>query len=456
MSGRIDFTLGFNAQGTSQQRSNEQGYRIYIIGNFSGHAELPWRERKINRIDMDSFDKVMARIEPKFSADSGMNLQFQSLDDFHPDAWLHNIPVISDLLRLKKELATPNTAEQAAAKIQALYQPAPSDKQQPQQAAVTETKDDMLDRLLGSHSTVQQPQSTTVDKLIDKVVSPYVKKESEPQHEFLRGVIDTMIGQFLKTVLHQPDFQRIEALWRATEDLVNEENADDQQFFLVDITPGELHSELQTGGQSFAEKLFNHIQTDEDNRGILLIGDLYFGANQDDKALLAYAGNLAKTCNGRFIGCADASLIENTLSDNDETQRNWQQTLAEAGGDNLLLSYPRYLQRLPYGDKRDALDTLPFEECSAIPENGELLWSNPAFLCARALIKPDESPERLFFNDVCVFSYQQDGEAVLQAGAETVLNESRANALLDHGVIPVIGFRQRQGVRLLALTALNT
>ncbi|MBS3955468.1 MAG: type VI secretion system contractile sheath large subunit [Methylomicrobium sp.] len=46
------------------------------------------------------------------------------------------------------------------------------------------------------------------------------------------------------------------------------------------------------------------------------------------------------------------------------------------------VAYPRYLLRLPYGNKRNPVDTFDFEECSIIPQPEELLWGHPAFLCS--------------------------------------------------------------------------
>lgn len=458
MSGRIDFTMGFNTAETAPKRREGQGFRVYILGNFSGHADNTWRERKISPIDLDNFDRVMARIEPSFSTDASLKLRFRSQDDFHPDAWLHRIPIVADLLQLKKDLSNPDTAAQAAEKIQAFYQAGTPTEKPEQTQAITESKEDMLQRLLGERPATQHAPPDSVDKLIAQVVTPFVKKNSEPQHQFLQNVTEEIIGQFLRTLLHQPDFQELEALWRATEALVNEENADQQQFFLVDISQSELQAELEQGENTFAQRLLEHSQRDEQGSDILLVSDFNFSATPQDQTLLAFLGALAKACGGRFLGSVDITLLEQALSSDAESKQRWEQYLDQIDAGNILLSYPRYLQRLPYGAKRNPLDTLAFEECSPVPDGSELVWGKSAFLCARALIRLEQStPEdSLFFHDIDVFSYQLDDEIVLQPGTETILNEAQANDLLAHGFIPLIGFRQRQGVRLLALTSLAT
>jgi predicted component of type VI protein secretion system len=114
--------------------------------------------------------------------------------------------------------------------------------------------------------------------------------------------------------------------------------------------------------------------------------------------------------------------------------------------------------RLTYGSKRDPLESLAFEECGNIPQTDELLWGNPAFLAARVLLRAAQdqtTAEQFFFADVPAFSYELDGEQVLQAATEVVLNEAQANNLLAQNIMPVIGYRQRQGLRLLGLDALS-
>jgi predicted component of type VI protein secretion system len=167
---------------------------------------------------------------------------------------------------------------------------------------------------------------------------------------------------------------------------------------------------------------------------------------------------LAETCGADFLGAAGPGLIENTVFYQAENFGNWGQYLKQIRADRIVLAYPRYLQRLPYGAKREPIEALAFEECSDIPRSDELLWGNPAFLCARVLIRNrqgQQTDEPCFFDEIPTFAFDRDGEQVLQPGTETVLNEAQANALVSQGITPLLGFRQRQGVRLLPITTLS-
>lgn len=449
MSGRIDFTMGFKTHGVSVKRSSDKGFRVYVVGNFSGHSEISWQQRKIAKIDFDSFDSVMAKIGPVLEVDSQIKLRFDSTEDFHPDAWLGKIAILSDLQALKRELSNPNTAAQAAAKIQAHRQAETSvaTPDQPQ-----ETQEDMLERLLGKKPETSVTAMDGVNNLIAKIVAPHVAKDADPEHLAMIKVIDATLSQYCRAVLHGQQFQALEALWRATEALVKDEASDEQNFFLVDIRQDELMAELQSGAQSFAQKLLQHVQSGEDEQDVLIIGNYSFSDSSEDRSLLAFFSGLAESCSALFLGAAGSTLIANTVFDE---AKGWQAYLRGISTDKVVLAYPRYLQRLPYGDKRDPIATFDFEECAAvIPGVDELLWANPAFLCARALIR-ENAAEQFNFSDIPSFSFQEDGEQKLQPGTETLFIEAQVNALLSQGIATLIGFRQRQGVRLAALPTLS-
>lgn len=459
MSGRIDFTMGFNTQSGAHKTQGDNGYRLYILGNFSGRTDVSWDQRKIRRIDIDNFDEVMAQIMPSLEIGSGLTLQFETLDAFHPDVWLDKVQILADLQQLKRELGNPKSAVQAATKIRA-YLPAETKKDTPVQVQeVKESQEDTLQRLLGKSRESTASETDTADRLINRVVSPYVTREADPQHQVLINVIDATISPFLRTLLHQPDFKALEALWRATEALVNEESADEQSFYLVDISQTELLAELRNDSRGFEQKLLQHVQSRDDmEQDILLIGDYCFSDSVDDRDLLGYCSRLASVCGAYFLGGAGPALINNSVLAAAENVQNWRQYLKQICADKVVLAYPRYLLRLPYGQKRDPIEAFDFEECPAIPQEDELLWGNPAFVCARVLIRTrqgQQTDEQFFINEIPAFTYDQDGEPVLQPGTQALLNEAQANALSAQGISPVIGFRQRQGIRLLAVATLS-
>lgn len=458
MPGRIDFKIGFNTLNPAHKVSFDAGFRIYILGDFSGQSAIPWEQRKIREITIDNFDQVMTQINPALEINSGLTLQFNTREAFHPDAWFDNVPILTDLLQLKSELGNPKTAAQAAAKINAFRPVSTGSDHVAQSPRVVENQDDMLERLLGKKSESAAGKTDSVQGFIDQIVTPYISHESEPEHTALIKVIDATISRFLQAQLHSPSFQNLEALWMATEALVNEESGDRHNYFLVDIRQDELLAEQKKGSCVFEQKLVQHIQSGAgEQQTFLLAGDYYFSGSEDDKALLTYFSQLAATCHSCFLGGVHLSFIENSVLNGSDSIPQWDQFLNAINADRVVLACPRYLLRLPYGNKRNPIDTFDFEECSIIPQSEELLWGHPAFLCARGLIKNSEEQsgdEAFFFSDIPAFAFDQDGEKQLQPCVEMLLNEAQISTLLSRGIMPLIGFRQRQGIRLAAISTL--
>lgn len=457
MSGRIEFTLGVNTQGIASKKARDKPYRIYLLGDFSGRSDAVRNQHTIRSVDSDTFDRVMTQIGPSLELGSGLTLHFESIEDLHPDAWFDKIRILADLLELKKALGNPKTAAQAAGEIQSFYQIDPIENiaAQTRQTDV-ETDADTLQRLLGKAPESKTRDSDTVNKLIERIIAPHISQDIEPQNQALIDVIDLTIGQYLRSLLQRQDFRNLEALWRATEALVHQENADEHQFFLVDIRQTELTAGLNAGRGEFKRQLLEHVQLGGGEQDVLLVGDFSFTSSAEDRELLGFLSSIAQACGGCYLGAAAPSLIDKTVLGDSQNGNDWAQFLSEIACDNAVLAYPRYLVRWPYGARYDPIETLAFEECSMVPALNELLWGNPALLCARALIKMSQegTDNPLVMSDVPALSYIVDDEPVLQPGTEALLNEVQVNALLSRGITPLIGFRQRQGVQLAAISTL--
>lgn len=449
MTAGIEFSLGLPNRGSTRKQQTGNGYRIYILANFSGQHNTPWQQRPIRGVDLDNFEEVMGQFAPRIALGETQILRFEATEDFHPDHWLGKIKLFADLQQLKRELTNPATAANAAAKIQQLLpDQLPVSADQP-----SESQADMFERLLGKRPDSPAP-ANTLDTLLAQLVAPHITPAPDPHYQALIHLIDSLLHQCLQTLLHSQDFRSLEALWLALQDLVHEECADQQQIYLLDISGEELADAAQTEMDTLANKLSAHLQNADDEQSILLVGNYVFNGDIGDRTTLNYCSELGKSCGGLFLAAAGHELAANLLDRNSPLSQQWQDLRKTVGGEHLVLAYPGVLQRLPYGAKRDPLQSLDFEECATPPNSDELLWSNPAFLAARFLIRAQQSVDENtgFFADAPAFSYVQDGESVLQAATETRLTEKQAQRLWDCGIMPVISFRQRRGVKLLDAT----
>ncbi|HEX8499162.1 MAG TPA: type VI secretion system contractile sheath small subunit [Pyrinomonadaceae bacterium] len=97
----------------------ELPFVVGVLGDFSGKPETPagkLKDRKFIEIDRDSFDTVMARMQPRLvirvddklgdDADSqlGVELRFRSYEDFKPDNVVRQVEPLRELVEERKRL----------------------------------------------------------------------------------------------------------------------------------------------------------------------------------------------------------------------------------------------------------------------------------------------------------------------------------------------------------------
>jgi len=116
---RVNITYDVEVGGAIEMK--ELPFVMGVLGDFTGHAEegrARLRDRKFVEVNPDNFDEVLASMKPrlafavnnKLSDDPeagkiGVELQFESLDDFSPEAVAQQVPAVKKLLELRQQLA---------------------------------------------------------------------------------------------------------------------------------------------------------------------------------------------------------------------------------------------------------------------------------------------------------------------------------------------------------------
>ncbi|MEZ5584588.1 MAG: type VI secretion system contractile sheath large subunit [Candidatus Competibacteraceae bacterium] len=478
-------------QATSRKGQDEP-MRILILGNFSGwdrqgnHAATdPLAERRPVAVDIDTFAETMAHFAPCLSLpagglpSAGDELEFRTLDDFHPDKLYVRLSVFQELRQTRERLANPATFKQSAATLLGT-DPGAGNKAAEQPTPTSEDEGDMLERLLGKPAA--EPTSTGrptgIDDFIRNLIQPHVLPSTDPRQPELIAGVDAAISEAMRTVLHQPAFQALEATWRGLYNLISELEADaDLHFYVLDATQDELFTDIRAAATDLRQSVL-YRQLVEQTRipgsqpWSLLVGDYRFGPAAEDVALLAALGALGAQAGGPFIaaakpallGCASPQDLPDPKTwqalDSEATQR-WQALRASWIATWLGLALPRILTRLPYGRRGEPIDAFAFEE---IPAGGDLaayLWGSPAFACASLLasaflengwsMQPGDCLE---LDDLPTYTYQEAGETTMQPCAEVLLGERVVQAILDQGIMPLLSYRNRGAVRVLRFQSL--
>jgi type VI secretion system protein ImpB len=116
-----------------------------ILGDFTGNPKEPLprlKDRKFVEVTPDNFDDVLASMNPhlQFTVENvlsddpdagrlGVDLSFETLDDFAPDAVAHQVPALKQLLDLRQQLADLRGSLQGNDKLEEILQATVSDQE---------------------------------------------------------------------------------------------------------------------------------------------------------------------------------------------------------------------------------------------------------------------------------------------------------------------------------------
>ena len=140
---RVNITYEVETGGAMEVR--ELPFVMGVLADFTGHPseELPrLKERKFTEVTLDNFDDVLASMKPhlkmavanKLSDDPnagkiGVDLKFESMDDFNPDRVARQVEPLQKLLDLRNQLADLRGKIQSNDKLDELLQATLSDEE---------------------------------------------------------------------------------------------------------------------------------------------------------------------------------------------------------------------------------------------------------------------------------------------------------------------------------------
>lgn len=123
--------------------TKELPFVMGVLGDFSGQPAEPLaklKDRKFTEITLDNFDDVLAGMKPRLQygvenrlseegGKIGVELEFQSLEDFAPDRVARQVEPIGKLLELRNQLADLRGKLQGNDRLEEILQSALSDEE---------------------------------------------------------------------------------------------------------------------------------------------------------------------------------------------------------------------------------------------------------------------------------------------------------------------------------------
>src|SRR6267142_6263680 len=192
-------------------------------------------------------------------------------------------------------------------------------------------------------------------------------------------LLDEQIAERLNDILHDRQFQELEASWRGLRNLVyNTETGTLLKLRLMDVTKKELREDIEKATEFDQSALFKKIYEEEygtfgGNPFTVLVGDYYFSRSNQDLSLLEGISHVAAAAHAPFLAAADSDLFDlksftelgvpRDLAKIFESMElvKWRSFRESDDSRYVTLTLPHVLLRLPYG-RQNPLEGVNFEE----------------------------------------------------------------------------------------------
>lgn len=193
--------------------------------------------------------------------------------------------------------------------------------------------------------------------------------------------IDARLSRQLDEVLHNPEFQELEATWKGMSYLLNNtETSTGLKLRVMNVSKKALLKELSTAVEFDQSSIFKRIYEYEygtygGHPYSMLMGGYEFSRSPDDQQLLQLMSSIAAAAHAPFIASAFAELFDMESFESLAKPRDlskifesvelasWQSFRESEDSRYVSLALPRVLFRLPWGgEKGMSVDIIDYEE----------------------------------------------------------------------------------------------
>ena len=479
---RIEANLG---NPHKKNRTDSAPFRLAVLGDFSGRANKGALEtgealakRKPLNVDFDNIDDVIARLNIALDLPIGANgsttIRIREMDDFHPDQLYQNLEIFTEIANLRDRLGNTASFAAAAKEVQewlgdeTLLES--TELNSPARGATIPASDSIDDfaKLIGEPTVKRKPVSAAVELLLKSAVAPYIQPSPDPRQESMVAEVDRALSGMMRSILHHPDFQAMESIWRSVEMLTQRLETDTHlQIILYDITAEELAADLTGANKPEESGLYQLLVEQPAQDGpqgrLSAISACYtFEQTASHAELLDRIAQVVSPANTAFIASVNAQPLDQELTES--VQKAWNQLAAQPGAECLALTTPKFMLRIPYGKKSDPIDTFEFEEFATNDDFSTLVWGHSSILTGLSLglsyteqgmenmdihanMTISEMPYH-FYND-------STGDQIALPCTERLFTETAIQQLQSQNLIPIVAIKGQPKVQLGSWVSLN-
>ncbi len=258
-------------------------------------------------------------------------------------------------------------------------------------------------RSLLADAPANERLTASLRALIDCITSESIPEEAvfdKSVIDLLMAQLDQRLGEQLDEILHHPDFQALESLWRSVAYLVQEADArSNVKVELLDISKKDLMSDFEDSPDVTHSGLYHHVYTQEyDTPGgepfSTLVADYFFDKTPQDITLLREMARVCASAHCPFIGNVDAQFFDKI--DFEEVMKikdlssyferaefiRWQGFRKSDDSRYIGLALPKFLLRLPYGEETVRVRHFAYQEKVLSHDHKKYLWGAGSFAFA--------------------------------------------------------------------------
>jgi type VI secretion system protein ImpC len=461
-----------------------QTFRLAVLGDFSGRANAgklatgaALGAARPVKIDVDNLDGVIAKLRLTLALDltgdgQTVAVPIGSMDDFHPDQLAENLEFFGELMSLRRNLGSKAGFDRAAKQVLSWGGEAPLPPSPRQARGAVIAKDCKLSdfaRLTG-RKPAAEAAAHSADELVRRLVGPFVQPARDARQDQLIARVDEALSAAMRRVLHHPDFQAMEAVWRGVEFLVRRiETGARMEIVLYDVSAEELAADLAATDALAETGLYTLLaeapRLDAHQGPLSAVLGLYgFELSPPHADLLGRVAKIAAGAGAPFVAAIAPDALATPIHDQHPLIKDaWAalQDLQEAA--YLGLATPRFLLRMPYGRKSDPIDAFAFEEFTRQSGLSGMLWGHPALLAGLLLAETFKQQGAKMkpgsiagIGDMPYYVYVgPDGDQTALPCTERLYSERQAVQVSNYRVMPVLSLRGRPEVRLGGFAALG-
>ena len=280
--------------------------------------------------------------------------------------------------------------------------------------------------------------------------------------------LDQLISKQLSSVMHAPEFQRLESSWTGLNYLVkNTSTSTTLKIKMMNVSKKELVKDFQTALEFDQSVMFKKVY--EEEFGTFggapfgaLIGDFEITRQPSDMYFVEQMSHVAAAAHAPFISAASPELFGlETYSDLGKPRdlskvfdtveyAKWKSFRESEDSRYVGLTLPRFLGRLPF-DPKDGMTVEGFNFVEDVDgtEHDKYLWCNAAYAFATKLTQAFDNfgwcaairgvEGGGLVEDLPTHTFKTDeGEVALKCPAEIAITDRREKELSDLGFIALV------------------